>query len=50
MFRETSLEIFSAHLRTRNYTESATTAISILLIFPTTYLCERVLGEGGFLQ
>ena len=40
-FCETSLEIFWAHLCTENYAELATKAISILLIFPTTYLCEK---------
>ena len=41
MFCETSLEIFWAHLSTGSYTELAAIAISILLIFPMTYLCEK---------
>lgn len=38
---ETSLEIFLAHLSPGSYTELAAIAISILLMFPTTYLCEK---------
>jgi len=44
-FCETSLEIFWAHLCTRNYAELATKAISIILIFPTTYLCKKVFSS-----
>ncbi|KAL4083728.1 hypothetical protein QTP88_029044 [Uroleucon formosanum] len=50
MFCETSLEIFWAHLCTGNYAELATKAISILLIFPSTYLCEKAFSTMANLK
>lgn len=41
MFNETSLELFWTNLHTGQYTELAAKAISILLIFPTSYLCKK---------
>ena len=50
MFCETSLEIFWAHLCTGNHAELATKAISILLIFPTIYLCEKAFSTMANLK
>jgi len=50
MFCETSLEIFWANLCTGNYAELATKAISILLIFPSTYLCEKAFSTMANLK
>lgn len=41
MFNESSLELFWINLHTGQYAELAAKAKSILLIFPTKYLCEK---------
>ncbi|KAL4132431.1 hypothetical protein QTP88_009583 [Uroleucon formosanum] len=50
MFYETSLEIVWGRLCTGNYSELATKAILILLIFPTTYLYKKVFSTMANLK
>lgn len=40
-FNETSSGVFWAYLCTESYAELATKTISILLLFPIIYLCEK---------
>lgn len=50
MFYETSLENLWGRLCMGNYSELATKANSILLIFPTTYLCEKAFYTMAILK